>query len=162
VTGGDLRGRGEGLADAVIGLLLLGLAAALFWMSRDIPSPPFVPVTPAFFPRVLAGVLAGLAALLVLRGSRRRGRDGEPRAARGPLRPAVLVYGALAAYAFAIPRLGFYASTFVFLLVLVGLLGERTARGAVRALAVAVATTAACYAVFTGYLRLFLPEGLLR
>jgi hypothetical protein len=147
------------VADVVIGVLLVGLAGAVLWLSSDISAPPFVPLSPAFFPRILAGILAGLSLLLVARAVR-----GLPaaRGGRGPLGPAAVVFGSLAAYIFAIPRLGFYASTFLFLLVLGTLLGDRTKAALLRALGVAAAATVGCFVVFTRYLNLLLPEGILR
>lgn len=157
--GGELRGAGAGRADAVAGALLLALAGAVIWLSGEIPSPPFVPVTPAFFPRLLATILAILALPLVVRGLRARRAPGE--AARAPLAPALLVFGPLAGYLLLVPLLGFFAGTFLFVLAEGVLLGARTPRGVARAVAVALVTTLACYLVFERYLRVLFPDGLL-
>jgi putative tricarboxylic transport membrane protein len=149
-----------GRADAVIGLLLLGLAGAVWWLSRDLPSPPFVPLTPAFFPRLLAAVLAGLSLPLLVRGLAAPAGAAAP--ARGPLAPTLLVFVPLGAYIWLAPRLGFFVTTFLFVLAEGLLLGERRAAAVVRAVAVAALTTAACYVVFTRYLQVLFPEGALR
>ncbi len=155
-------------SDAVIGLVLLALSGGAFWLSRDLPSPLFVPLTPAFFPRLVAGILGGLALLLVVRGLR-GGRS--PAAARtaaagaeaaGRLGPALLVFGALGAYVALIPHLGFYASTLFFLVALGWLLEERRLASLPRLVAAAVVTTVVTYLVFTKYLQVLFPEGLIR
>lgn len=154
-------GPGAGRADLVIGLLLAAVSGAVFHLARGLPSPPFVPLPPSFFPRLVAGLLAFLAVLLALRGLRsfRRPPDGPP-AER--LAPAAIVFVVLGAYVALIPVLGFFASTFLFLLAFGWLLGERTPRGLLRPAVVAAVTTVACYVVFTRYLRVLFPEGLLR
>lgn len=155
----DLRGAEGGRADVVIGALLFALAAAVLWFARDIPSAPFVPVAPASFPRLLAGVLAGLALLLAVRGLL---AAPQARAAtRAALAPALLVFGPLAGYLLLVPVLGFFSSTFLFVLAQGLLLGGRGVRDLARAAVVAAVTTVACYLVFERYLRVLFPEGLL-
>lgn len=157
--GGDLRGAGAGRADAVIGLVLLALSAAFIWLARAITSPPFVPISAAFFPTVLAGILAVLALLLVVRGLRAaRGPVGGGRAA---IRSALLVFGPLGAYLLLVPVLGFFSATFLFVLAEGVLLGERRAAAIGRAALVAAGATAACYLVFERYLRVLFPGGLI-
>ncbi len=155
-------------SDAVISLLLLALGGGVFWLSRDLPSPLFVPLTPAFFPRLVAGFLGGLALLLLvraLRGDRGLAAAGAATAgaqAPGRLGPALLVFGTLGGYIALIPRLGFYASTLLFLVALDWLLEERRLARLPRVVAAAVATTVVTYLVFTKYLQVLFPEGLLR
>lgn len=181
--GRELRGQPAGRTDAAIGLLLLGVCGAVFWLSRDLPSPPFVPLGPAFYPRLVAGLLAVLALLLVVRGVRSRGqpvaadrgaaaglattdRVAAAGAAAGHeaarLGPVLLLFGTLAGYIALIPVLGFYASTFLFLVVLGWLLDGGWPARLPRAVVVAAATTVVAYLVFTKYLRVLFPEGLLR
>lgn len=155
-------------SDAVIGLVLLALSGGAFWLSRDLPSPPFVPLTPAFFPRLVAGILSGLALVLVVRGrGGSRGRTAARAAtagaeAPGRLGPVLLVFGALGGYIALIPLLGFYAATLLFLVALGWLLEERRLASLPRVVAVAIATTVVTYLVFTKYLQLLFPEGLIR
>ncbi len=157
-SGGDLRGAGAGRADAVIGLVLLAIAGAVVWLAADIQSPPFVPVGPAFFPRLLAGLLALLAVLLLVRGLHAgRGQGGAPRARPAP---ALLVFGPLAGYLLLVPRLGFFTSTFLFVTAMGALLGERRPAALGRAVVVAAVATGACYLVFERYLRVLFPRGL--
>lgn len=161
--GADLGGRPAGRADAVIGLLLLALSGAVFWLTRGLPHSLLVPLPPAFFPRLVAGVLAGLAVVLVVRGLRAGAREpGRAAAAQAPVGPALPVFGSLAGYIAVIPALGFFASTFVFLVVLGWLLEERRRASLPRAVVVAAVTTVITYLVFTKYLQVLFPEGLLR
>jgi hypothetical protein len=145
--------------DAIIGLVLLGLAGSVWWLSRELPSPPFVPLTPAFFPRLLAAILAGLSLLLLARGVR---APAAAAPARGPLAPTLLVFVPLGVYIWLAPRLGFFVTTFLFVLAEGLLLGDRRGASVVRAVAVAALTTVACYVVFTRYLQVLFPEGVLR
>ncbi|HWP34803.1 MAG TPA: tripartite tricarboxylate transporter TctB family protein [Thermodesulfobacteriota bacterium] len=164
-TGAGGGGRTEGLADAAAGLLLLALAGAVFWLTRDLPSARFVPLGPAFFPRAIAALLAVLAALLAARGVLALARRTAQPAAReggGDLVAPLVVFGSLAAYIGLIPVLGFYTATFAFVTGLAWLLGERRLAELPKALALAAATTVVVYAVFTAYLHVLFPEGLLR
>ncbi|HEU5393881.1 MAG TPA: tripartite tricarboxylate transporter TctB family protein [Candidatus Methylomirabilis sp.] len=145
----------------MIGLLLLGLSAGIFWLSREIPAPPFVPLTPAFFPRVLAALLALLAVLLVARGLRSRAPAGAA-GRRAPFAPALLVFGSLAAYLLLTPRLGFFTATFLFVFGLGFALSPRRGFDLGGALGLAAGTTALCYVAFTKYLHVLVPEGLFR
>ncbi|HEX7126118.1 MAG TPA: tripartite tricarboxylate transporter TctB family protein [Thermodesulfobacteriota bacterium] len=152
-----MNGAGGRRADAVIALVLLALAGLVFWRARDIASPPFVPLSAAFFPKVLAGVLAILALILLVQGLRARRR----RSPSAPVLPALLVFGPLGAYLLLVPVLGFFSATFFFVLAEGILLGERRAAALGRAVAVAAGTTVVCYLVFERYLRVLFPGGLI-
>jgi len=51
--------------DAGIGLGLLAFCGLLYWQAGRTPTPPFVPIGPAFYPRVILILLAGLSLWLI-------------------------------------------------------------------------------------------------
>jgi hypothetical protein len=57
----------ERRADAVLGLVMLAIAAITWWEARKLPPAPFDPLGPKTFPIWLSYVLAGLALVLLAR-----------------------------------------------------------------------------------------------
>ncbi|MDR7529043.1 MAG: tripartite tricarboxylate transporter TctB family protein [Armatimonadota bacterium] len=116
---------------------------------------------PAFFPRLLAGSLAALAVVLMVRAGRGRSDPSPLPPTRGRLLGAVL--GLLVAYALVLPRVGFLLATPVLLAALLGLLGRASSPGQrlgwAGAGVAAVAMTLALYVVFGRALHVLLPQG---
>ncbi len=150
--------------DGIVGCVLLALSLWLYRHTVEIPRPPFVPLGPEFYPRLLLGLLGGLSVALVgtgLLGPREtRGHPGVRRPVAS-YRDVVLTYVLFGAYVALIPLLGFRPATVLFVFVLAWSLGPRTVRHGLLSLLVAVGFTAAVHVVFEGYLRLLLPRGLL-
>jgi putative tricarboxylic transport membrane protein len=149
------------LNDAVAGVLLLALAAAVGWHVRGFPQMPGQKFGPALFPGVIAAGLAICGALLVVRGV----RSGEALVRLAPWTRSpplaanfLLVCGALAFYAAASDALGFLPTGAALLLALFLKLGVP----AVRALATAVIATLAIHFLFYKVLRVPLPWGVLQ
>ena len=149
--------------DAAVGALLAGLSLFLLWQTREIPHPPFVPLGPAFYPRVVLAALLGLSVLLLASGL----RAGRP-AGRADLgswvahhRLVLASFALFALYAFAMPRLGYLLSTTLFTAAMQWLLGRRGVRGLPGVAAVAVGTALVTWIVFERYLYVLLPRGLL-
>lgn len=167
--------------DGVVGLLLLALSGWLYLHTREIPRPPFLPLGPDFYPRLLLGIVAVLAAVLTItdlqaRGSRGVGaREAGAREAGAPevsahtpgavrawmqQHHAVLwTYLLFGAYTALIPVLGFRTATAGFVALLVWLLGQKTLRQVPVALIAGLATAFLTHAVFEVYLRILLPRG---
>lgn len=149
--------------DALIGALILGIAALLFWQTGKIPTPPFIPIGPAFYPRVILVVLAVLAVALMAETLLAR---REP--PRGPAVPAArrrwlvaLCFALFGLYTAALPWLGYRLSTGLFVAATQWSLGPRTL-GSLPGCALVGATTAlVSYAVFQLYLHVLLPRGAL-
>ncbi len=51
--------------DTAIGLGLLVFCGVLYWQAGLVSVPPFVPIGPSFYPRVVTILLAGLAVWLI-------------------------------------------------------------------------------------------------
>jgi len=117
-----------------------------------------VPVGPGFYPRIVLGVTAALAAWLVV---------ADLRAQRRPPAPAAVGYGMVLAmfalfglYAGALPFLGFRVATFAYVAAVNALLDPpRGARGWSRAVLVGALAAASTYVVFERYLLVLLPRG---
>lgn len=148
------------LNDAIVGVCLLALAAAVWIAVRDFPTIPGQNVGPALFPMVVAAGLAGSGLVLLVSGwkSRADGWLGLASWTRSPraLSRAILVIAALLFYVLAAPWLGFFISGTLILVVLFMALGARPLSGA----AIAVLSTWVIQEVFVGMLRVPLPVGL--
>lgn len=152
--------------DAITGLVVLAASLVLFWATLGLQKHPLVPIGPDFYPKLVLGVTAVLAALLVVRDliARRRARTAPPvapAAAARPNYPLVLAaFGIFAVYVAAIPYLGFRVATLIFLVAMQAALDRpRSARRWIAAGLLAIATTVATYYVFEAYLHVLLPRG---
>ncbi|HSB69278.1 MAG TPA: tripartite tricarboxylate transporter TctB family protein [Candidatus Methylomirabilis sp.] len=151
--------------DRGIGLGLLALCGLLYWQTGGIPAQPFLPIGPAFYPRVILGLLAGLAVWLILedlaagRALARpaAGATGQP----ANYRAVGMCFLVFFAYILGLSLIGYLASTFLFVLALGWIMGPRQQRGLPKLVAIAVGTTLVTYLLFERYLRVFLPRGLL-
>lgn len=140
-------------ADLLIGFGLLVVAAVYFQQSfaitRGFASDR---LGPAFFPRLLAGVLAVLAVMLIMRALSGRSDPTPPPAMRLGVFLGTLAL--MIVYALALPRAGFLVATPVLLAAVIWLLGLRrwsTVAGT------AVGVTATLYIVFARMLKVLLP-----
>lgn len=151
--------------DSAIGLGLLVLCGALTWQAGTIPTPPFVPIGPAFYPRIILGFLAALAVWLILEDAlaapRRTGRATPPAAPRLNYRLVVVCFLVFGGYVIGLSLLGYLLATFLFVLGLGWVMGPREVRELPKLAAVALGTTVVTYLVFEKYLHVFLPRGLL-
>ncbi len=151
--------------DAAIGLGLLLLCGVLYWQAGNVPSPPFVPIGPAVYPRVILVLLAALALWLVGEDVATRrgfsGRASRPAAPPRNDRRVLLCFVLFGGYVIGLSLLGYLPATFLFVLGLGWILGPRRAGELPRLAAVAIGTALATYLVFEKYLHVFLPRGLL-
>lgn len=151
--------------DLGIGLGLLFVCGIFYWQAGLVPTPPFVPYGPAFFPRVVLILLAGLSLWLVAEAvlqGRRPARAAKPAAGPAPNHRLVLhcflVFGG---YIVGLSVLGYFLSTALFVFALAWMMGPRNPRELPKLLALAVGTTLVTYLAFEKYLHVFLPRGML-
>ena len=150
------------LNDAVFGLLLTLLGAAVLVAIRGYPSIPGQPVGPALFPGLLAGGLCVAGLLLIARGLRHRREqpwlawDDWVRSPRHALALLVLL-GSVMFYIVAAEVLGFLPTAAVILTVLFLVLRVRP----VLALAIALGAALLVHTAFYKLLKVPLPWGLL-
>jgi putative tricarboxylic transport membrane protein len=154
--------------DTITGLAILAASLALLWATLGLERHPLVPVGPGFYPRIVLGVTAAMALLLVVLDVAGRRKREEAPAAVPPARDARPNYGLVAAsfgvfsvYVFVLPYLGFRIATLAFLVALqIVLEPPRNARRWVVVLGVALVATVAVYYAFERYLHVLLPRGL--
>jgi len=148
--------------DGWAGLAILGLCAALWWMTLGLKESPLVPVGPGFYPRIVVAVTAFFAVLVVI-GDVMAGWGGRP--AAGPARHAnyglvLASFAAFGAYVLALPGLGFRLATFLYVVAAAALLARPlVAKRWLQILVLALVATIVTYFVFERYLLVLLPRG---
>ena len=151
--------------DTAIGIGLLGLCGLLYWQAGLVSVPPFIPIGPSFYPRVMLIFLAGLAVWLIAEDLFKK-RAPAP-VLKKPAGPAPnyrrVLWGFLIflGYVACLDLIGFVTSTFLFILGLSWAIGPRNVREVPKLFAVAAGTVLVCYLLFEKYLYVFLPRGLL-
>ena len=147
--------------DGYTGLVVLAASLFLFWTTIGLERHPMVPVGPDFYPRIVIGITAFLAFILVAVDvvAHRRGRALAAKPF-GRLGEVLVAFGVFTLYVVALPYAGFRAATFVFLVAMQYAL-ERPAnpRRWIAVVLVALVTTIVTYYLFEGYLKVLLPRG---
>ena len=152
--------------DGIAGLVCLALSIGMFALTFGLPPAAMVPVGPAFYPRIvilLFGLLSVMLIVFDLRAAR-GGRSGTAVAAAAGAQPnyrlVLATFIEFGLYIVILPLIGFRISTFLFVLALeVTLEWPRDTKRWALMVAVAIATSAACYFVFEDYLSVLLPRG---
>jgi putative tricarboxylic transport membrane protein len=145
--------------DAIAGLAVLAASLVLFALTLDLKPSPLVPIGPGFYPRIVLGFTALLAALLValdLLGKKRRSAapSGADYAA------VALHFAVFGVYVVALPWLGFRIATFTYVAAANALMAPpRNALQWGRAAVLGLVTAFATYYMFEHYLHVLLPRG---
>lgn len=157
--------------DGISGLICLAISLWLLILTLWLPPAAMVPIGPAFYPRVVLGLLALLSIILIAGDvlNARRLRAAGPSETATPAgskglppnyRLVALTFIQFGLYIALLPQLGFRIATFLFVLALeVTLERPPTAMRWALAVAVAAATSLVCYYVFENYLSVLLPRG---
>ena len=144
--------------DGWAGLAVLIASLVLFWLTLGLKDSPLVPIGPGFYPRIVLGITAVLAAWLVLGDLRSKPPPRQAQAVN--YRMVVVMFAVFGVYVVALPHLGFRIATFLYVVAANALLDvPRGARGWARTALVALLTAAATYYVFEHYLTVLLPRG---
>lgn len=149
--------------DGLTGLVVLAACLALYGATFAIEHNPLVPIGPAFYPRIVLGITAAFAVILVAADvfARRRAVP-VPIVPRRPLRygMVVMMFALFGAYVLALPYLGFRIATVAFVAAMQAALEPpRGWRGWAFVMVVAVVSTAVIYYTFDQYLKVLLPRG---
>lgn len=147
--------------DGWAGLVVLAFCAVLYFLTLGIRGNPLVPIGPEFYPRIVIGVTAALAALLVIADALARRRGAPARAAaRSNYALVTLTFVVFGIYVAALPYLGFRIATVVYVAATAALLARpRGAAGWAKVLVIAVVTAVVTWLVFERYLSVLMPRG---
>lgn len=160
-NGGGFRFKVRGPRDFYGGLALIALAIIAIWLAGDLPGTHGFAFGPGTAPRLFAGLLAAVGALVALTGLLVDGPPIESYAIRGPawVLLAILAFAAMIrginlgnfGIPVNVPPLGLVPSTFAaFMISIVGSTEMRW----IESLLAAVAMTAFCVALFVYLLQL--------
>ena len=140
------------------GLAALVASLVLFALTLELKPNPLVPIGPGFYPRIVLGLTAVLAAALVVFDW--MAPKAPPSASKPNYELVACVFVIVGLYVGALPFLGFRASTFLFVAALHGTLDPpRSARGWLVVGISALTTTVVSYLLFERYLQVLLPRG---
>jgi putative tricarboxylic transport membrane protein len=144
--------------DGWAGLAVLAASLFLFALTLGLKPSPLVPIGPGFYPRIVLGLTAVLAAALIAVDVLKK-KHSEP-LAKANYAAVVLHFAVFGVYVVALPWLGFRVATFVYVAAANALLDPpRTAKGWLRVAAIAAITSALTYVVFEHYLSVLMPRG---
>jgi putative tricarboxylic transport membrane protein len=151
--------------DTGIGIGLLAFCGLLYWQAGLVSVPPFVPIGPSFYPRVILILMAGLAVWLIAEDLLKRGAPARQakKGAGSPLnyRRVLLGFIIFFGYVACLTLIGYLTATFLFVLGLSWSIGPRDVREIPKLFAVAIGTALVTYLIFEKYLYVFLPRGML-
>jgi hypothetical protein len=144
--------------DGWAGLAVLAASLFLFALTLGLKPSPLVPIGPGFYPRIVLGLTAVLAAALVAFDllTQRSAVSRE----KANYAAVVLHFGVFALYVVALPWLGFRVATFAYVAAANALLDPpRSVKAWLRVGAIALVTAAVVYVVFEHYLSVLMPRG---
>ena len=150
--------------DLITGLVCLTASLVLLALTYNLPGPSLlVPIGPGFYPRIILGISALLAAALVVQAWLARSKT-QPADSSGTVRPnyalVLTSFAVFGVYVGALPLIGYRLATFAFVLGLQPLLERpRNAKGWLAAVVVALITAVATFHLFQDYLSVLLPRG---
>lgn len=139
--------------DEIGGAILLFFVAVMYLYTEGFPG-GFGATSPAFFPRVIGGLIAFFAIVQIVRGIRSetvQTREIE----RSVLVTVAAAAGLIFGYVVLLPFLGFLIGTIAFLIVSMHFSGVERAR---RSVPVALVVTLVLFYIFDRFLRVPLPE----
>lgn len=162
--------------DGTIALVLLAAWGGFFVATFDIETTSYSTIQAYVWPRVVIVVLVALTIALLLQSLRRMAATAEPAArAASPgegsrwaggrflarHRNALTLFALFFAFLVTLPILGMLLGGILFVFLALTLLGEPRAALVLRHGVIAVITVGVMWAIFTFWLRVFLPEGII-
>ncbi len=144
--------------DRITGLALLAASLFLFYLTLDLKTNPLVPIGPGFYPRIVLGITAVLAAALMVFDFLGAKQARKMEAINYGL--VLAVFAIFGLYVGALPFIGFRIATFIFMAALQTTLDfPRNKKGWIVVAVTALVTTVVTYIVFEHYLHVLLPRG---
>jgi putative tricarboxylic transport membrane protein len=145
--------------DGWAGLAALAASLVLFALTLDLKASALVPIGPGFYPRIVLGLTALLAAALLWSDLRSKAEKAAP-AETANYRAVVLHFAVFAAYVVLLPGLGFRLATFAYVAVANAFMAPPAkASQWLRVGLLALGTSLLTYYVFEHYLTVLLPRG---
>jgi hypothetical protein len=155
------------ISDAIAGAIGLFLAIFAYWRTLFFPNFGIPAAGPRFFPQLLAVLLGGVSAFLLVHSllakqeipSADKALEGN-QAGQGSR--SLKVLGAIVGsvlYLFAMRQIGFFIATFLYFVFLMLLMQEE--RKILKAVSFAIAVTGVTYVIFAILLRASLPIGVI-
>ncbi len=146
--------------DGWTGLVSLVASLYLFWDTLGLKESPLVPVGPGFYPRIILGITAVLAAALLAFSLFGKNKPPAQAAQARNYALVLVVFVICGLYAVILPFLGFRLATLLFMPALqVSLEVPKTRRQWAGVAITAIATTLVTYVLFESYLSVLLPRG---
>jgi putative tricarboxylic transport membrane protein len=144
--------------DGWSGLAVLAASLLLFWLTLGLKDNPLVPIGPGYYPRIVLGVTAVLAFLVLVFSFREKKKPAESEKLNYGL--VVSMFAVFGLYCGALPFLGFRISTLLYVAATNTLLDlPKSAKGWARVATVSIVTTVVVYYVFERYLTVLMPRG---
>ena len=162
--------------DGIIALVLLALWGGFFVATFDIETTSYSTIQAYVWPRVVIVALVALTFALLMRSLRRKAATADPAAGAAPPgersgwpggrflarhRNALTLFALFFVFLITLPILGMLLGGIFFVFLALTLLGEPRAALVLRHGAIAVITVGVMWAIFTFWLRVFLPEGMI-
>lgn len=160
------------LNDIVAGSILLVAAVVIFVSSNAIPKMVVTTVGPDFMPKFVAIGLGVFSLLLIFRSAAlppegsdtaATGEETRPRSPREWIRTHtdLATVSLLFIYAFGIATIGFLTATAIYLYAQISLMGMNRKQNKLIVGGIALAISSGVYVVFTRFLYVMLPSGIL-
>jgi len=137
---------------------VLAASLFLFVLTLELKPNPLVPIGPGFYPRLVLGLTAVLAAALVAFDffGKRKARTED----KANYSAVVLHFAVFGVYVVALPWLGFRIATLAYIAAANALFEPaKSAKGWLRVAAIAIIATVVVYFLFERYLSVLLPRG---
>jgi len=145
-------------ADVLAALIIVPICLYVFYESGKWPLEATIG-SPSLIPRGVAACVLFAAGMLLFRALRGRSLPLERRLEGKDLRRIILTALITGGYVFAVERVGFIVTTFVYMFLFIWILGERRW---LRLILFSIVVPIAIYSVFYVGLHVPLPRGLLR
>jgi hypothetical protein len=146
--------------DGWAGLVVLAASLVLFWQTLGRKGTALVPIGPGFYPRIVLGLTAGFALLLVVLDLLDRSKAKPPPQSAANYRAVVLHFVLFGIYVGLMPGIGFRISTFLYVAAANALMAPpRKPIEWLRVVLLALGTVVATYLAFDIYLTVLLPRG---
>lgn len=141
----------------IAGLVTLVTSLVLFALTLDLKQNPLVPIGPGFYPRIVLGVTAVLAAALLAFDLFAKETAGPGQGNRGLVLAVFAIFGV---YVGLLPYLGFRVATLLFMPALQATIEPpKSPRAWIVVTMTAIATTVLAYFLFERQLSVLLPRG---